>query len=942
MAEVPNSHEHAEPDWLEAIEATSYGFGELDERGCVWWHNRALGDLLGRPSLVGETFFDWIAGGGDLAGRYRQIVSAAGGGIKHRLVTLQGSDGTRKVDFEICVTVRNGASSAHLFLRDSSSYLQAQERAFAEADFGVVRIGPKGEIVGCNKHIAERLGGRPEDFVGRLIRDMAADEKAVALADRELERRERGEASTFILKVRAQDAAPRHVRVVAFPEFDEDGTTRIGTLAFARMIEPEYVSKALNAKLFGSDEVYQQVEFIHSTIAPLVPHESLVFSICDESGAWSWPVHVVPPPDRPWATRWFPISPAMRDWTRGARDEFGNVLIKNVESWYQALPHDEPIRHDQTVQDLIRGGVRSSLTVPYFLEDKLVASVSLLRTSDQPFDIVESSYLDTLQLKEITVGLALQYSQREREFLADLHRVVAEALSGPDGSSISAARDRSRHQEVGGHVTCQLCKFYRWRAVEIFEVDRIEGIFIPLASCEWVGDKVVLASTVDRQTLPVGEGVLGAAYANGRTQHYPPRRKSKPHPVEQPFETSFEGNHPWAKSSINLPVKLKGRVVWIISIEDDRVDAFNEQEEATLTQFVEHMQSALERLYMESLLTEIFDSASDVILVVDADGRICFANDRAATVLRTTSTALAGQPLVDVLMDPDDAARLLGPSRIRDVRCAFRRPNDKPSYVIASAASWQNAFGLKVIYASELEVQSWNSDLRVIEGALAQAARQSSNALMRLYDFVQRLPDAARNVDVTKEAERAEKHFADLKLTYDRIRNHLPSDDERYGNRDCPIVDVARLPFVASREAAPNLAPTSWVKFTNCHAPCWIVGRQDDLAFVMRSILDYLRRRKADASHVRVVLRADGVNAPVTLEFAANTEPSPPYPTDPFDAAFASGVEMAALGRDALRRIIEEEHAGKFEHGRRRNNKIEVFSLTLPRTEVVHAQGRAS
>ncbi|MBY3187921.1 PAS domain-containing protein [Rhizobium laguerreae] len=941
MAEVPNSHDHAEPDWLEAIEATSYGFGELDERGCVWWHNRALGDLLGRPSLVGETFFDWIAGGGDLASRYRQIVSAAGGSIKHRLVTLQCSDGTRKVDFEICVTVRHGASSAHLFLKDSSSY-QAQERAFAEADFGVIRIGPKGEIVGCNKHIAERLGGRPEDYVGRLVRDIAADEKAVALADRELERRQRGEASTFILKARAQDAAPRHVRVVAFPEFDEDGTTRIGTLAFARMIEPEYVSKALNAKLFGSDEVYQQVEFIHSTIAPLVPHESLVFSICDESGAWSWPVHVVPPPDRPWATRWFPISPAMRDWTRGARDEFGNVLINNVESWYQALPQDEPIRHDQTVQDLIRGGVRSSLSVPYFLEDKLVASMSLLRTSDRPFDIVESSYLDTLQLKEITLGLALQYSQRERGFLADLHRVVAEAIAGPVVSSISAARDSLRHQEVGEYVTCQLCKFYRWRAVEIFEVDRVGRRFSPLASCEWVGDNVVLASKTARQVLPLEEGLLGAAYASGRTQHYPPRRKNEPHLAEIPVETPFEGNHPWAKSSINIPVKLKGRVVWIISIEDDRLDAFNEQEEAKLTQFVEHMQSALERLYMESLLTEIFDRASDIILVVDADGRICFANDRAATVLRTTSTALAGQPLVDVLMEPDDAARLLGPSRIQDVRCALRRPNDeKPSYVIASAASWQYAFGLKVIYASELEVQSWHSDLRVIEGALAQAARQSSNALMRLYDFVQRLPEVVRNVNVTKEKELAEKHLADVKLTYDRIRSHLPEDDERYGNKDSPIVDLARLAFVASREAAPDLTPASWVKFSNCHLPCAIVGRQDDLAFVMRSILDYLRRRKADASHVRVVLRAEGVDAPITLEFAANTELLS-LPMDPFDAAFASGVEMASLGTGALRRIIEEEHGGRFEHGRRRHDKVEVFSLTFPRTEGQRTQGKAT
>lgn len=915
----------AGPNRLGALEATSQGFAELDGSGRVRWHNPSLGRLLGRSSLMGETVFAWFSDGDQLTTRFENLASDGGGTIKHRRLTLECADRTRQVDVEICVAGRRGAITAYLLVRDASAHLEAQERAFAAADFGVVRTGPAGEIISCNQYIARRLGGQPKDVIGCRVRDLVADEEDRALVDRELERRERGEASTFIVKARVQGAAPRHVRVAAFPEFDDDGTTRIATLAFVRMIEPEHICQTLLGKMAEVTDVRQRVELIHAHIAPLVPHDSLVFSICDDTGDWSWPAHVVPRPNPPWATRWFPISGAMRTWSLAARDAFGNILIKDVPRWRQMLPPEELLRDDPTVLSLIGSGVRSSLSVPVVLGDRIIASISLMRTTDPPFDDVESSYLFELQLRETAANLAFQHSRQEREFLNELHRVVVAELSASDDSSISAPRDRSRHRTVGELVTRQLCEFYRWRAVEIFEVDLADRAFIRLGACEWVDDKVVASTNATRK--PLEYGLLGRACATGDARHHPPRDgHSRPDASHEPFE----GSYPWAKSAISLPVKLKGRVVWIINIEDDRVDAFNDQEQKKLTQFVEYMQGALERLYMDSLLGEIFDNASDVILVVDPDGRICFANERAAIVLRTTRAALAGQGLADMLLDPQDAERLLTPSRIRDVRCAFRRPNDKPCYVIASAASWQNAFGLKIVYATELDIQSWHADLQVIEGALAQAARQSNNSIMRLYDFVRRLSEVPGDRNLGKEGRRIEKHLADVKLTYDRIRKHLPSSDKRYRGQRCPSVDISKLPLEAAREIAPNVPPEDWIKFHNCETPCLIVGRHDDLLFVMRSILDYFWRRKADASYAEVALRIDDIAA-VTLDFTAETNLSEPLPTDPFEVAFATGVEMVALGSVALRRIVEGEHGGQFAHSRRDHDQVEVFTLTLPR-----------
>jgi len=928
----------AGPNCLGALEASSHGFAELDGSGRVRWHNPSLGRLLGRSSLVGETVFAWFSNVDQITTRFEELASVGGGTIKHRRLTLECADRTRQVDVEICVAGQRGSITAYFFVRDASAHLKAQDRAFDAADFGVVRTGPAGEIISCNQHLARRLGGQPKDVIGRRVRDLVADEEDRALVDRELERRERGEASTFIIKARVQRAAPRHVRVAAFPEFDEDGSTRIATLAFVRMIEPERICQTLHAKMAEVNDVRQRVELVHTHIAPLVPHDSLVFSICDDTGDWSWPAHVVPRPNPPWATRWFPISEAMRSWSLAARDAFGNILIEDVSRWYQMLPPNELLRDDPTVQGLIGSGVRSSLSVPIVLGDRIIASISLMRTTDPPFDEVESSYLFNMQLRETVLNLAMQYNRQEREFLNELNRVVVAGLSAGDGSSISAPADRSRHQSVGELVTRQLCEFYRWRAVEIFEVDVTERVFLRLAASEWVDDSVV-ATSAGAVHKPFEVGLLGSAYASGETRRHPPwTRFDRPN---APQEVPFEGSHSWAKSAISLPVKLKDRVVWLINIEDDRVDAFNEQEQVKLTQFIDHIQGALERLYMESLLSAIFDNASDVILVTNPAGRICFANERASMLLGTTSAALLGQALRDLMLNPDDAARLLGPSRIRDVRCAFQRPNGMSSYVIANSASWQNAFGLKIVYATELERQSWHTDLKVIEGALAQAARQSNNSIMWLSDFLRHLPELARSGDLEKETKRIEKHLADVKLTYDRIRKHLPPDDQRYSAQTSYCVDLSQLTLEAARQVAPSVQSKHWAKFINCKAPCVIAGSQSDLLFVMRSILDYLRRAKSDESQVRVELRTHHNAGTVTLELAAATDLPASPPTDPFQAAFARGVDMVAVGTRALRRIIEDEHGGQFKRARKRNDEVEFFRLTLPRSADAREEGRA-
>jgi PAS domain-containing protein len=908
----------------EALEATSQGFAEIDQDGVVRRHNVALAQLIGRSSLAGECIFDWFGavGAGDsaakdltLTDRVSRLWAAGGGAIRHRDVALRSSD--REVKLEVCIPTQERRVRAFLFVTETTVNRKVQEEVFAKAEFGVARFGRDGKMVFCNRYLADQLGGKPEHFVGHSLGDLAFDQQTGrAEMDAELEKRRRGEPSIFVLKTRVEGADPRYIRVAASPEFDEDGTTRIATLAFVRMIEPERICRDMHERLAGITDVRTAVETIHELIEPLVPHDMLTFSIFDDTGAWSMPLHTVPSPEQPWKTRWFPISADIVRWTFEHLDpQYGTVYIPDIKEFYEVTFKSNPLAHDPTVRAIISGETISMLSVPVFQGQRFVASLSLMRVC-RKFEMVEAAFLAAMQLREIALNLSFQYRRQEQDFVDDLHRAVTELLA-ISGSGMAAKVDRTRNCKVAELITRSLAEFYRWRAVEIFEVDRSLNAYVRLAACEWTG--LGVACTVSQDTITPPEHVA-AACAKGEIQRYAPER-------DEPM--SFASSHAWAQSGISLPLKVDGRVVWIINIEDDRVDAMNEQEEAKLTAFVEHTQSALERLYTESLFGAVFTNASDIIFVVDENDTVYFANERAASVTGFRSPdELAGRPFAELLLDSADATRLLG-GPVRDVRCAFRAPasaQEQPRYALARVARLADAFGLRVVYATELDILSWHADVQVIEGAIAQAARQSNKAIMNVYDIVRGLPESVPGLAAQKQS--VERHLAEVKLTYDRIRKYLPSDAERYQG-----VDLAALPFAIARTVAPDEEPDEWIELTTEAAPLTVKAAPDDIAFVVRSILDYLRRRKADAAPVRVALAAEAGGAGVTLTISADTGPPPPSLSDPFIAAFAAGAQMVTLASDALRRIVEEQHGGRFHYGWSIDGGTEIFSLTLPRTQ---------
>jgi PAS domain-containing protein len=907
----------------EALEATSQGFAEIDRNGVVRKHNVALAQLVGRSSLAGECIFDWFGavGAGDsaandvtLANRVSRIWAVGGGAIRHRDVSFCGSD--REVKLEVCIPTREDSGRAYLFVTETTVNRKAQEEVFAKAEFGVARFGRDGKMLFCNKYLADRLGGKPERLVGNSLGDLAFDRQAGRAAmDAELEKRRRGEPSIFVLKTQVDGAAPRSIRVAASPEFDEDGTTRIATLAFVRMIEPEQICRNIHERLAGIVDVYAAIETIHELIKPLVPHDMLTFSIFDDTGAWSMPLHTVPSPKQPWKTRWFPISTDLVQWTFDHLDpQYGTVHIPDIREFHEATFKSNPLAKDPTVRAIISGETLSSLSVPVFQGERLIASLSLMRACRE-FEMVEAAFVATMQLRETALNLSFQYHRQEQDFLDGLNRAVTELLA-ISGSSIAAKVDCARNAKVAELITRSLAEFYRWRAVEIFEVDRTHDAYVRLAACEWTDTGVSCTEPQDSVTPPKS---VAAAYAKGEIQRYAPER-------DEP--TSFASSHDWAQSAISLPLKVDGRVVWIINVEDDRLDAMNKQEETKLTAFVEHTQSALERLYTESLFGAVFTNASDIIFVVDENGRVYFANERAARVTGFRSPdELAGHPLAELLLNPSDATCLLG-GPVREVRCAFRAPAsalEKPRYALARAAALPNAFGLRVVYATELDMQSWHADVQVIEGAIAQAAQQSNKSMMYVFDMIRRLPESVPGLAAQKQ--RVEKHLSDVKLTYDRIRKHLPSDAERYEG-----VDLAALPFAVARTLAPGEEPDAWIELAAEAAPFTVIAAPDDVAFVVRSILDYLRRRKADVAPVRVALTTEAGGASATLTISAETGPPPPAPLDPFVAAFEAGAQMVTLASGALRRIVEEQHGGRFHYGRSAEGGTEIFTLTLPRT----------
>ena len=471
------------------IETSGHGYAEISESGVVMSFNIALARILGQSELSGGCLFDWFpSAGGQLKDELETLVHE-GEGVRRfgrlRLKAGPGNAAPAYVTAELGIVKTGRQARFFVIVTDISQLVAAEERAYREAEFGVVRYSRNLDVTFCNDAAARILDRPLVELHGMNVEDLVASEDLNVARD-QASRREKGEASRYPVRMRTPHGI-RRVEVTAMPQFDDDGGQRTSTLTFIRLIEPFLLRDKLRESIDQTGVAHEMVRFTHETIKELVPHDRLVLLFYDESGRWAWPAHVEPPPTKPWTTRWFPVSDTMKMHLMEAekRDRFGNLTIPDLDAWLTGLPEGEELRANSMVQGLLKTGVRSLIVTSAIINDRLIASLALLRDARSSlrltgFDDRESGYLKDMQIDYFVHSLSNWFEIKEWDFLNALARKLPKELRGADHFTVSLPPDRDRR--VGRLLTTWLCQFHRWRSASLYEVDHADNVFRLLAS----------------------------------------------------------------------------------------------------------------------------------------------------------------------------------------------------------------------------------------------------------------------------------------------------------------------------------------------------------------------------------------------------------------------------------------------------------------------------
>ncbi len=182
--------------------------------------------------------------------------------------------------------------------------------------------------------------------------------------------------------------------------------------------------------------------------------------------------------------------------------------------------------------------------------------------------------------------------------------------------------------------------------VAVLWVDEAAGEFFARASA---GPLTV--STTTRRVLKLTEGLSARVYRT--SQPYLARDvRSEPE-----FVPATDGP---VLSSLLVPMTVAGKVIGIMVFDSLALDGFSEADVAALTTLADQVTIAAEnaRLYAEAQRerrrsTAILRSTRDVVMLIDPDGSVQLMNPAAERVLGVSAADGIGQPIEQILREPN-------------------------------------------------------------------------------------------------------------------------------------------------------------------------------------------------------------------------------------------------------------------------------------------------
>jgi PAS domain-containing protein len=795
------------------IDNTLHAFCEFDQSGVITFANVKM--LEWAPGCTGKELAAFF---GKMAPDVRKTLSSRGRRRLHQL-ELVGSGKHYSVLAEFGSVKARGPTSGYALLVDMSELVEAEHKALEAAPYGMLKLDSKYRVVYANRQALEYTQRAAEDVVGRDPVDFITDPESRREVLRQRSERSSGRGGQYsILLDRAKGDAPLHLSVTGVPSFNTAGEFN-GTLTALQPIDHEIARREIAQLVATKTDHRALFEGIVEIVGRFVSFDWADLSLYTRKGDYALSFCRVPETGRDYPTRWWPIAPYFQNWIKEPHPLMSDMLadIKKRPDARKALTADG--------EELISSDGRKALVaLPIRRENRIIGALSL--TSKEVGKYNE----DTLDLlKELGIDQAMLTVFNLREH--DERYFVSQLLK-----KISATTD---HQQLAETIVGELARFYKFRNVSIFKINALRGYFSLLA--QRLDDDGGSPIPPD-YTQELDEGLLGLTLERGETVNLKDRGDGS---VEA---GKFKQVAPETVAELCIPIRLRGRILWILNLEDTHKNAFAEPEIETIEGIVKQVDTIVEHLFQGLVLTQVLDVFPDGVVIASNKGNVLLCNDAARRLFERSNISLRTElasclPAADLKRALSEQTSLPWATEIRGVK-------GKRTRVLMSKFILPVEYDHVVLRLQDVTELEWKTDIERLEAALAEAASLVRVPLSLVSSHVRQMKKANES-ERADLADKALRQLGRVELTYDRIfasygSNELPHEQKVPIDLD-QIIDHILSELPVSDRAA--------VKLTACEEPVRVLATSYRLLFALESMLAYLLRARANANEITVEVR---------------------------------------------------------------------------------------
>jgi PAS domain S-box-containing protein len=848
--------------------------------GVIVRANRQMRTLFGLDVIAGrslESLFD-----GDTRTFVHAALADSSGEAPHvRDVRISTRAGTQDVRLEIGrLTSWRRVKGFYARLRDIAKVLEREAQAkrslhqiFDAAPMAILTLTPEGTLTYANSKAREVVG--IDTFEGRTVWDFVLDEPNRSIVHREIACRMAGGSSEYeVVITRVNDGTPTAVRVTALPELDRDGQV-VGSFVIFKSIAEDKALQAMQNHMQKIETIADPRRLLDSVMAEaraVIPFDEFAVSFYSARnrqvrilyGSRSWP-----------AQRWWTMSQQLIDFVREPR------IVDDLEE-FLANPSFAYLRNEPGTKEFVDAGIRSFIFRPVLRDDRVVAATTLMSRTPGRFNAEHHRLLEALPFDAVVL-MALHARQR-----ADLRfrLLLLQNLA-------AASNDILKMAEV---LVEGLAHHYEWSNVSLFMVDRARHTLRLLKQTAGSDDRRLPQD----YTQPLDKGVVGWVASTGKPVNVANVA------TDPRFKGVFHAAIIGTVSELCVPIRVHGRVRWLLNIEDVSASAFAHEELASIEQITNEVGELLYRASMLHFLNNVVDRASDAVVVTDAQDGIIRTNEAASTLLGLDKDQLRGTRLSEYIPELANHAEI--EIAIPSATMTAHHSRGSTKEVAISASPLPEDLGGRVFIFKDRLLQLRVEQLDALQRTYYEIALQTRAPLSLIFTWLRRL-QTGEEVDVRELVDRSIRQLRKVELTYDRLvlHEHGQTLGCAYNEIVLSVDEVIKhvqdqLPRVDAERLAVDY-PTSLPQ---------VRGDLFQLEFCLTSLLSYLFRLVPQDGQVHIVVEQDDSQLTLNID-------GPTLPEQPVDAMLVHRAQVSravtdiALGEKTLRDIVEVNHRGRYE-----------------------------